>query len=101
MGDAHRREKRLGQRRQHPVSAAGRQAGLHRRVVERFSNIGLLFEQADTNLTISKLAAISAVLAVMGTRPGDPGGDPPALIPLAALLLGSLPLVWLLLRNAG
>jgi tight adherence protein B len=67
--------------------------------VERFGNIELLFEQADTSLTVTKLAAISAVLAAMGLSMGVLVGIHPALIPLAALLLGSLPLVWVLLRR--
>ena len=38
--------------------------------MERFGNIGLLFEQADTNLTTSKLAVILAVLAAAGVVMG-------------------------------
>ena len=34
--------------------------------LERFGNISLLFEQADTNLTVAKFAAISAVMGVSG-----------------------------------
>ena len=92
--------RRTGQRRQHAGPAVGRQAGTgSKSFVERFGNIGLLFEQADTNLTVTKLAAISAVLAAMGLGLGVLVGIHPALMPLAALLLGSLPLVWVLRRR--
>jgi tight adherence protein B len=67
--------------------------------VERFGNIQLLFEQADTNLTIAKLLAISLALAVGGVALGVVVKIHPALIPLIGLLLGSLPLMWLLLRR--
>ena len=67
--------------------------------VERFGNISLLFEQADTNLTIAKLAAISLALAAVGGGMGAAVGVHPGLIPLAAVLLGTLPLGWLLMRR--
>ena len=67
--------------------------------VERFGSIGRLFEQADTNLTLARLLAISAVMAVIGVAIGVAVGIHPALLPLIGLLLGSLPLVWLLMRR--
>ncbi len=67
--------------------------------VERFGNIDLLFEQADANLTLAKLLAISAAMAVVGIGLGGVVGVHLALMPLIGLLLGSLPLVWLLLRR--
>lgn len=66
---------------------------------DRFGNITLLFEQADTNLTVAKLAAISAIMALVGTCMGALVHIHPALMPLCAILLGSLPLVWLLMRR--
>ena len=35
-------------------------------LVEKFGNFDLLFEQADTSLTVGKLAAFSAVLGLAG-----------------------------------
>src|SRR3990172_5895550 len=61
--------------------------GLIQTFVERFGNIELLFEQADVNLGISKLLAISLALAVVGAAMGGVVGIHPALIPLAGLLL--------------
>ncbi len=73
--------------------------GLVEAFVERFGNIGLLFEQADTSLTIGKLLAISAVMAVVGLAIGVVIRIHPVLMPLVGLLMGSLPLMWLLMRR--
>ncbi len=43
---------------------------LFERFFERFGRINLLFEQADTSLTITKLLIICAVMAVMGVLVG-------------------------------
>lgn len=67
--------------------------------VERFGNIDLIFDQADTNLTITKLAAISLVLAVAGGVMGAVVGIHPTLLPVVAILLGTLPFGWLLMRR--
>jgi tight adherence protein B len=69
------------------------------RFVERFGNIDLLFEQADASLTVTKLLAISLVLAVLGGTIGAALGVHPALIPLTGIVLGILPLMWLLMRR--
>jgi tight adherence protein B len=67
--------------------------------VERFGNIDLLFAQADANLTVAKLLAISLVMAAIGGALGIAMGVHPLLVPLIGLLLGSLPLMWLLMRR--
>lgn len=67
--------------------------------LERFGNIGLIFAQADTNLTIAKLLLISVVMAVMGGAMGVVVGIHPALMPVVALFLAMLPLMWLLFRR--
>lgn len=69
------------------------------RFVERFGNFSLLFEQADTNLTFPKLAAICGVLAGLGGLVSFAVGIHPTLVPLTAILLGSLPIGWLLMRR--
>ena len=73
--------------------------GLVEAFAERFGNIGLLFEQADTSLTIGKLAALSAVMAVIGLALGVIIHVNLLLMPLVGLLMGSLPLFWLLMRR--
>jgi tight adherence protein B len=73
--------------------------GLIQSFVEKFGNIELLFEQADTNLSFSKLLAISTVMAILGAGMGVAVGIHPALIPVGGIVLASLPLMWLLLRR--
>ncbi|MCE5267676.1 MAG: type II secretion system F family protein [Planctomycetaceae bacterium] len=65
----------------------------------RFGNISLLFEQADTNLTTSKLTLISGALVAMGVGVGVVARIHIVLLPLVAGLMGSLPLMWLLMRR--
>lgn len=67
--------------------------------VERFGNISLLFEQADTNLTLIKLLGISGVLAFLGVAVGVIVRLHPALIPLGAITLAAMPLLWILIRR--
>jgi tight adherence protein B len=73
--------------------------GIVESFLERFGNINLLFAQADTSLTITKLMAISLVFVVIGTSLGALVGLHPALMPLCGILLGALPLGWLLIRR--
>jgi tight adherence protein B len=67
--------------------------------LERFGNVSLLFEQADTSLTVGRLLIISAVLGVAGVALGAALGIYAALLPVVALFLGSLPLLWVLFRR--
>jgi len=73
--------------------------GIVQLFLERFGNISLLFEQADTSLTIMKFAVISGVMAVAGIGLGAVLRIHPALTPLVGVLTGSLPLCWLLVRR--
>jgi len=73
--------------------------GIFETFFERFGNVNRLFEQADTSLTVGRLVAISAVLAVAGCAVGVIIGIHAALLPVVGLVLGSLPLVWVLLRR--
>lgn len=73
--------------------------GIAQRFLERFGNIDLLFEQADTNLTIAKFLGISAAMGVAGIVLGAVLRIHPTLMPLAALLMGAVPLCWLLYRR--
>jgi tight adherence protein B len=74
-------------------------AGLIQSILERFGNIQLLFDQADTNLTVGKLAAISAGLALAGCLLTVSLHTHAAMVPLATLVMGFLPLGWLLFRR--
>jgi tight adherence protein B len=68
-------------------------------MLERFGNIDVLFEQADTSLTVGKLAIISLVLAVAGSGMAIVLRIHAALVPLAGVVLGTLPLGWVLFRR--
>jgi tight adherence protein B len=73
--------------------------GIVQLFLERFGNISLLFEQADTSLTVAKFAVISGVMALMGICLGVILRIHPALAPLVGVLMGSVPLLWLVVRR--
>ena len=68
-------------------------------VLNRFGNFSLLFEQADTSLTFSRMSLICLVMALGGAGLGAATGAHPALLPVVALLMAFLPLFWLLWRR--
>lgn len=68
-------------------------------LLTRFSRLRLLFEQADTSLTPTRFLAVSALLAGAGGVVAGYVGFTPALIPILAAIMGSLPLFWLLWRR--
>jgi tight adherence protein B len=67
--------------------------------LERFGNISLLFEQADTSLTIAMFATISAVMGVVGLVFSVMLSVHPAIMPLVGLMMAAVPLCWLLFRR--
>jgi len=75
--------------------------GFLERLLARLSSIdlNLIFEQADTSLTIPRLAAICGGLAAGGAGVGLAMRLHPAVLPVLAILLGAVPLVWLHLRR--
>ncbi len=73
--------------------------GIVETFMEQFGNVNLLFEQADTNLTIVKLLVISAVTALLGISLGVVVHVHAALLPLVGVLMGLLPPTWLLWRR--
>ena len=66
---------------------------------ERFGNCELLFEQADTTLTITKFAAVSAMLGLAGCAVAMAMHAPAATVPLPGFLAGSLPMLWIFWRR--
>jgi tight adherence protein B len=74
-------------------------AGFMQIFLEHFGNIRLLFVQADTNLTVPKFAAISAVMGAAGVGLGAVLHLHATILPLTCLLMGSVPLCWLLFRR--
>jgi tight adherence protein B len=73
--------------------------GLIENLISRFGNVRLLFQQADTSLTVSRLAVICGVMALAGAGLGAATGLPFAMIPVMGLLAAGLPLLWLLWRR--
>jgi len=73
--------------------------GIFDELFTRFGNISLLFEQADTNMTITKLVAFSGAFAAAGVLMGMVLRIHPGFYPLVAILLAGLPMLWLLWRR--
>ena len=75
------------------------QPGLAERVMNRVADFNLIFEQADTSLSMARLLIISAVLALLGLAMSVIAGSPTALLPLFAVMAASLPFFWLFWRR--
>jgi tight adherence protein B len=65
----------------------------------RFGDLRLLFEQADTSLTFSRLALTCAIMAVAGAGLGAATGLHVGLAPVVGLFMALLPILWLLWRR--
>jgi len=68
-------------------------------LLQRFGNLSLLFEQADTSLTVSKLVAVSGAMALCGAGLAAVLRLHTALLPIIGIGMGSLPLLWVLWRR--
>jgi tight adherence protein B len=73
--------------------------GFFERFFARFGRINVIFEQADTSLTVSKLALICLGMAGAGVVVAAVLRLHFAFIPLVALFTGFLPFGWLLFRR--
>lgn len=73
--------------------------GLFDAVFSHFGDINRLFEQADTNLTLSRLLFFCALMGAGGMVVGIVLRSSVAFIPLLGLLGASLPFLWLLWRR--
>ncbi len=74
-------------------------AGMFSGLTSRFSNLGRLFEQADSPIKGESFFAISAACAGVGVFLAYIGHSPIPLYPVAGLLTGSGPMIWLLMRR--
>lgn len=70
-----------------------------RRLVSRFSRLGLLFEQADTKLTPTRFFLMSGLMGLLGACGATLTGNLLSVVP-AALGLSVLPLFWLMYRRS-
>jgi tight adherence protein B len=68
-------------------------------LANRFGDVDLLFQQADVQLTLSRMAILCAVLAVAGMTAGTILGVHPGLLPPVGVFLASIPVTWLLWRR--
>jgi len=68
-------------------------------IANRFGDVDLLFQQADVQLTLSRMAMICAVLAGAGIGAALFLGVHPALVPLLGLFLAVVPALWLLWKR--
>jgi tight adherence protein B len=73
--------------------------GVVNRVAGRLGNVRNLFVQADSPITVNTFLGISAGCAVLGVVGAVIARSPVPLYPVVALLFGTFPLVWLLLRR--
>jgi tight adherence protein B len=73
--------------------------GIFERFVQRFGDVNKVFEQADTSLTAVKLLLISMGMALVGGILALAIRIVPLLIPLVAVIMGCLPLIWVLMRR--
>lgn len=77
----------------------GTMASLTRMVSERFSNLALFFQQADSSITFQTFLLISAGCAILGVAVSAIARAPVALYPVFSLLMALLPLGWMLWRR--
>ena len=65
----------------------------------RLANLTKLFEQADSPIKAETFFIISIALGVLGGLGAALGGLPAPIYPVAALMTGVLPLMWLMFRR--
>jgi tight adherence protein B len=73
--------------------------GLLDRIAKRFGDIDLLFEQADTRLTLLKLVVVSGALGAGGLFVGIAARINLLIVPFLAAFAATLPLLWVLWRR--
>ncbi|MCA9024541.1 MAG: type II secretion system F family protein [Planctomycetaceae bacterium] len=74
-------------------------AGIADKLMEKFSNLKLLFQQADSPITPSQFFSISGVCAFLGLGAAAIARSPLPLYPVVAIMFSLLPLGWLLWRR--
>jgi len=73
--------------------------GIIEAILAKFGRSRLLFEQADTNLTPTRFMAISVGLGASGMVVAFLAGIKVYVVPVAGIVLGAVPLLWLLWRR--
>jgi len=80
----------------HPLDAV---PGLLETLVKRIGNVDLLFEQADTRLTLPRLALVSLIMALAGAGLGAALRLHFALLPFVGMAMAVVPVFWLFWRR--
>ncbi len=73
--------------------------GVAQKVFERFENLKLLFVQADSPIKPEAFCLLSAATAAAGVGIAFVARSPLPLLPVAGLMTGSLPLMWMFWRR--
>ncbi len=66
---------------------------------ERFNDLSLFFEQADSPISIDAFLGLTLGGAALGVVTAWATGSPPPFYPVGAILVGSLPTLWLYWRR--
>ncbi len=74
-------------------------SGMFSGLAEKFSQLGLLFEQADSPIKLEAFLGLSAASALVGAVGAWAGKAPVPIYPVAALMGSFIPLGWLLWRR--
>jgi len=80
-------------------ASSGAMTAVIRMLTERFGNLSLFFEQADSPIKFEMFLLISAGCAVLGVAIGVVAKSPAPLYPVFALLTALGPLIWLWMRR--
>lgn len=80
-------------------AGSGALTGLISGLMERFGNLSLFFQQADSPINFGTFMLISAVCAVLGAAVAVIAQAPIPLYPVSALFFGGFPLIWLWWRR--
>ena len=73
--------------------------GFSENVLNKFGNFTRIFEQADTSLTMPRFLLISTIMAAVGVGFGVFMGLHAGILPVLGIVMGVLPLMWLLMRR--
>lgn len=79
--------------------ALGSGPGFFERVMDRIGNLSHVFEQAEVSLQPGQFFLISGLLAALGGGTAWWLGAPVGIVPVAMVVMGTLPLVWLIQRR--
>lgn len=82
-------------------AGSGAMTNIVSQVAEKFGNLSLFFEQADSPIKFETFLLISAVCGLFGVVLAMAVNSPVPLYPICALMLGSIPMLWLWMRRRG